>query len=392
MGRALLSHRVSDQAGTVLPYQSVLILEMDAATPLAQTLYAAPTGGTVRTNPLTADALGLVVAYADTPQRAIARVASGDTTEDVVIQIEDDPADTLSDPIPLGNLAAPAANYALVSNGTDVVGALLVNANIDAAAAIAHSKLASTTAQFVLRANGGGTIGAGLLTTSNLDPAAGITVGQLAVLPASKMIKSNGAGTAMVAGFIFNANVDAAANIAITKLADVGAGNVLRSSGAGNVAGKLVAGDYGAGSIATADIAANSITQRPAVVDATATPGPVAVVAATVFADPVIVVTTRGGDVDVHAVATMESSAISAIMVLYLRVDAGGWVNVGQASSDPVGQRMQIHGFHRFTGLSGSVATPVAHTFEMGWSVSAGNGTAVHTNGGRRIMATELRR
>lgn len=175
----MLSGRVTDQAGTVLPYTSVLILEADGTTPLAQTLYVAPTGGAVRTNPLTTDSLGMLIAYAETPQRAVARVGSGDAAVFTVIDIEDDPADTLSAPIPLANLAVPTSGYVLQSNGSAVVGGLVVNANIDAAAAIAHSKLASTTQHYVLRAAGGGTIGAGLLTADNLTDAT-ITAAKMA--------------------------------------------------------------------------------------------------------------------------------------------------------------------------------------------------------------------
>lgn len=314
MARAMLSHRLSDQTGRVQPYTSVLMLETDGVTPLAQTLYVNPTGGEIRTNPLTTDSLGMLVAYAETPQRAIARLASMSGPIDTVIDIEDDPADTLSAPIPLGNLAAVTANQVLKGNGSGVVGGgLLINANVDPSAGIAHSKLASTTPHFVLRAAGGGTMGAGLLTANNISP----------------------------------------------------------------------------GTLTPATLAAGAVTQAPPV--ATGTTDPTTTSASPVaFADPILPMNTTGGYIDVEAVVTMSCNVANAALGLYARLDAGPWELIGYGSPDSTSQSVQVSGFARFLGVSGTVAVPVAHTVHLGWSTN--NGTVSSLGVSRRLRATEVLR
>ena len=89
MTRCIVFYRVSDQAGTVQPNTGVLVLEEDGETPIAQTLYAAASGSSVRANPLVTDANGLALAYCDAPQRAMVQVGTDDP---VPIDIQPDPA------------------------------------------------------------------------------------------------------------------------------------------------------------------------------------------------------------------------------------------------------------------------------------------------------------
>lgn len=81
---------------------------------------------------------------------------------------------------------------------------------------------------------------------------------------ATGVLKAGGWGTIGSAEItddsIINTDVNSGAAIALTKIAHVGAGNVLRSSGGVNVGGQIVSGDITDGTIATADLAANAVT------------------------------------------------------------------------------------------------------------------------------------
>ncbi len=90
----------------------------------------------------------------------------------------------------ISKLAIGTANYVLVSNGTLPGYALLVNANIDAAAAIARSKIANGTASYVLINSGGGAMseeqfldktrgGTGITSTATF-PSSGVVVTEAA--------------------------------------------------------------------------------------------------------------------------------------------------------------------------------------------------------------------
>jgi hypothetical protein len=116
MARAMGVHRVVYQAGTVQPYQSVLILDDDGST-FGQTLYVGPTGGEVLANPLTANDLGLIVAYVDTPQRVLARVTLDSMDYDVPFDFVDDPIDVLSSPFAVAGVTPGTAHQGLVTNG-----------------------------------------------------------------------------------------------------------------------------------------------------------------------------------------------------------------------------------------------------------------------------------
>lgn len=100
--------------------------------------------------------------------------------------------------------AGASANKGLVYNGSSWVAATLVNANIDAAAAIAYSKLQL----------------AGSIVNNDIASGANIAKSKLAALA------------------IADGDVAAGAAIALSKLADPGSGNVVTSVGSGAIAAK----------------------------------------------------------------------------------------------------------------------------------------------------------
>jgi hypothetical protein len=67
-----------------------------------------------------------------------------------------------------GRLGIGATDTALVSNGSAASWAKLLNANIDTAAAIAHSKMAALTASRVLVSDGSGVVSASSVTSTTL--------------------------------------------------------------------------------------------------------------------------------------------------------------------------------------------------------------------------------
>lgn len=137
----------------------------------------------------------------------------------------------------LSKLAAGSANYVLVSTGTAPSYALLVNANIDAAAAIAYSKLALT----------GSIVNADISASAAIDfsklaalSSANILVGSVGNVATSTAVTgditiSNVGVTAIGSGVIVNADINASAAIAFSKLASLTSANILVGSG-GNVA------------------------------------------------------------------------------------------------------------------------------------------------------------
>lgn len=153
MARAMGVLRVADQAGAVQPYQSVTILDDDGSA-FAQTLYAAASGAATLSNPLVADDLGLIVAYVDTPQRAIARVTLDGVAYDVPFDFVDDPADLLTTPFAVAGLVPGAAHQGLLTNaaGTAAVWGASPQSLMTAAGDILVASGANTPARLPLGA------------------------------------------------------------------------------------------------------------------------------------------------------------------------------------------------------------------------------------------------
>lgn len=118
-------------------------------------------------------------------------------------------------------LAAGSANQVLQSNGTSApTWVSIVNANVDAAAAIDFSKLASLTSGNILVGS------AGNVATS--------------VAMSGDVVISNAGVTAISSGVIVDADVNASAAIALSKLATVTASRALVSSAGGVISASSV--------------------------------------------------------------------------------------------------------------------------------------------------------
>lgn len=161
---------------------------------------------------------------------------------------------------------------------------------------------------------------------------------------------------------------------AVTRLALGATGTVLKPSG-------TTAPTWAA--ITASDITAGAITQRPAVAVGSTDPT-VTGASIVALANPTVVMTTAGGDVDLHVGTKLSNSAVTT-MNLWLRVDSGGWTIVAECVNANVTEQPYVTGFHRFTGLSST-----SHTFEMGLFSLAGTATSYGSS--RRMMATEVKK
>jgi hypothetical protein len=134
--RALLTVLAEDQAGNVRAGVPVRVYESDQVTPVAQSLYAAASGGSPLVQPLTTDVLGRVTVYAATPQRVSVKVG---TNTFYVDELRPDPAD-------------------------EALRGLIFDADVASGAAINPNKLGAGTL--------GGTSGLAIGANSILTPAA----------------------------------------------------------------------------------------------------------------------------------------------------------------------------------------------------------------------------
>lgn len=131
-------------------------------------------------------------------------------------------------------LASDSVTSAKILDGT------IVNADINAAAAIAHTKLANATAGQVLL----GTTTTGVVTATTVSGDVTIT----------------GAGvTAIASGVIVDADVNAAAAIALSKLASGTSGQIIVHSSGGVPTATTVSGDVTIDSTGNVQIAADKI-------------------------------------------------------------------------------------------------------------------------------------
>jgi hypothetical protein len=140
--------------------------------------------------------------------------------------------------------------------------------------------------------------------------------------------------------------------------------------------------------IATADIAAQAVTQFAGVVVGTTDPviNSVSAVQTGVTSNPTTTLTTTGGPVLVLASMEVNASA-STDIGLYIRNSVGNsFVLVGIVSPPSSSGRWHVSGFHLFTPMPAA-----AYVFDLGWSSSAGvNVTSYGAT--RRIWALEIKR
>lgn len=158
--------------------------------------------------------------------------------------------------IAITKLAHVGSGNVLKSNGTTNVGAkivsaditddTIVNADINTAAGVVVSKLAAGgTADRLVGTTNGTTMGMTQIT-NNMIPAGTIDATKLSFVPGGTPDDGSVTSAKILDGAIVNVDVNAAANIAITKLAHVGANNILKSNGTTNVAGQVVDADVAA--------------------------------------------------------------------------------------------------------------------------------------------------
>lgn len=207
------------------------------------------------------------------PASSVTVVPTGGLTSDDVqdalteLQSDIDAITTLANgKIYVGNGSDAATEVTLsgdvtMSNAgvTDITAGVIVNADINSAAAIAHTKLANITAGSVLMGNG-----------SNAPTATAIT--------GDVTVTSSGV-TAIASGVIVNADVNASAAIDHSKLAAITAASVLLGNGSNVPTATAITGDVtvnssgvtaiGAGVIVNADVNASAAIDRSKIASGT---------------------------------------------------------------------------------------------------------------------------
>ena len=178
--------------------------------------------------------------------------------------------------IAVSKLAHVGAGNVLKSNGSTNIPGQVIDADIFPTAAIALAKLAHVGTGNVLKSNGttnmagqvagidiadgavtSAKIADGAIADGDVNPAAGIQLVKLQHVGPGNVLKSNGSNN--IPGQVIDADILPTAAIAVSKLAHIGAGNVLRSNGTTNVGGPLLAGDIPNDSITSAKIVDGSI-------------------------------------------------------------------------------------------------------------------------------------
>lgn len=126
----------------------------------------------------------------------------------------------------LSRMAAGTQYYVLTGNGASSPSyTLITNNSVDAAAAIARTKLASGTASHVLINDGSGV----------MSSEARLSLSRTADGTNNYVLIAAGAGVSPAYGLITNSNLDAAAAIARTKIAAGSADHVIINDGVGNL-------------------------------------------------------------------------------------------------------------------------------------------------------------
>lgn len=218
---------------------------------------------------------------------AISKLASGSSGQIVLANGSGVPAYTTVS----GDVTVDSSGVTAISSG------VVVNADINASAAIALSKLASGTSAQVVIANGSGvptyttvsgdvtvsntgvtSIGSGVIVDADISSSAGIALSKLATSTAGNIIVYNSSGvptavaesgdisisdtgvTAINSGVIVDADVNASAAISHSKLANATPGQVLLgTTTSGVVTATTISGDITINGAGVATIAANSV-------------------------------------------------------------------------------------------------------------------------------------
>jgi hypothetical protein len=198
----------------------------------------------------------------------------------------------LDSPTFTGTVTLPtgAVTSAMILDGT------IANGDISTSAAIAHSKLATTTSAYVLLGNATGVvtgtavsgdvtisdsgttaIGSGVIVDADVSASAAIALSKLATGTAGNILVYNSGGvlasvaetgdvtisdsgvTAIASNVVVNADINSAAAIDYSKLAATTAGYVLMGNATGVVTGTVVSGDVTIGANGNVQIASGVI-------------------------------------------------------------------------------------------------------------------------------------
>jgi hypothetical protein len=201
---------------------------------------------------------------------------------------------------------AMSGDVTILNTGATAIGTgVIVNADINTAAAIAHSKLAAMTAGYILVGNGStvpvavavsgdltmgndGTaaIASGVIVNADVNASAAIAFSKLATLASGNILVGNASGvptsvtmsgdvtivaagtTSIASDVIVNADINTAAAIAHSKLAPMTAGYVLVGSAATVPTAVAITGDIGLSNTGVVSITADSIVNADVKTDA----------------------------------------------------------------------------------------------------------------------------
>jgi hypothetical protein len=137
--------------------------------------------------------------------------------------------------------------------------------------------------------------------------------------------------------------------------------------------------------IATAMLAANAVTVRPAVFVGTTAPTTTSATSVA-FADPTMSITTQACELDILATMDASVSVAGAVLGLYVKLDTGSFTQIAEGAVGAANtERATLTGFWRFVSVAAG-----AHTVTLGWSTSAG--TATSGTASRYLRVTEMRR
>jgi hypothetical protein len=164
---------------------------------------------------------------------------------------------------------AVTGDVAISNTGvTSIASGAILNADINSSAAIAHSKLATTTAGNILLGNNDGSITATPITGDITISPTGVatitntsSIGFNSLVPVTGSITISDSGEASItSGSIVNADISSSAAIAPSKLATTTAGNVLIGNNAGAITATPITGNITISSTGVASIANDVVT------------------------------------------------------------------------------------------------------------------------------------
>lgn len=272
--------------------------------------------------------------------------------------------------ITLAKLASDSVDSSKIVNGS------IVNADVNASAAIAYSKLSLATSIV-----NGDIAAAAAIVYSKLSLAASIVNADIAAGAAIAYSKLN------LAASIVNADVAAGAAIALSKLAP-GSSGVLKSNGTAITAGnQIVSADITDGTIQSADLAADAATQSGAKIAPT---GGISTTSTSAVVMPddsggemAVTLTTTGGPLLAWFTGTLANATAGGVNALGFSLDGAATADL-MAYTAPAAGAFGCHTIvYRWAGVAAG-----SHTVRTLWRVNSGTANAY----GRSLIVIELKR